>query len=515
MLEITVNTNGETKEIQNFWNHIHFHPTDAIEDLWGQRILDEVIRDKTARMVRIYAMLEDIVSVREDGSLCYDYTEADRRMDYLVAGGLRLLVCFCFMPACIAKEPGRRSSMPRYKGKSICFSEPADYRKWQEICADFTRHVLKRYGKETVQSWYFHCWNEPDHIFWLNDSDIYTYDPVKAEAYCKLYDYFAAGVESVEPGIRIGGPSAAGNDGFLEAFAAHCEGGTNHVTGRRGSRLDFITMHLYSNCDYGYWNEKEICVENLFRRARLIHQIFARHGFGKTEFVVDEWGATASGFQNMEEAPANRLRETEFFPAFYAKLIDRGLQEQEKGELFFRHMLICLSGQHDLKKNFDGYRGFFTRDHYRKPIYNGYLLASKLGGEQLKVEFSHRHEAAGAVATRNGEDYAVMVYYTDETLDSKLPDQKIRFQLRGLAGNYRVRHYRIDHQHSNSYTAFLELGSPDPATQAQQEQIRQSGRLSLLYPEEKICLSEGYSEEFVMPPHSVSLIELVKLDEGE
>ena len=49
--------------LQNFWNHIHFHPTDAIEDDWGRAILDEVAADGVARSVRMYAMLEDIVTM--------------------------------------------------------------------------------------------------------------------------------------------------------------------------------------------------------------------------------------------------------------------------------------------------------------------------------------------------------------------------------------------------------------------------------------------------------------------
>ena len=32
---------NETEKIQkNFWNNCLFHPTDAVEDAWGKRILD-------------------------------------------------------------------------------------------------------------------------------------------------------------------------------------------------------------------------------------------------------------------------------------------------------------------------------------------------------------------------------------------------------------------------------------------------------------------------------------------
>ena len=69
------------KKQENFWNNIHFHPTDAIEDEWGQKILNEVAKDKVADTVRMYAMLEDIVEMDENVTIHYDFTENDVRMD--------------------------------------------------------------------------------------------------------------------------------------------------------------------------------------------------------------------------------------------------------------------------------------------------------------------------------------------------------------------------------------------------------------------------------------------------
>ena len=60
--------NSIRKQQNNFWNHVHFHPTDAIEDDWGQKILNEVAKDKVAKVIRMYAMLEDIVTMDENGN---------------------------------------------------------------------------------------------------------------------------------------------------------------------------------------------------------------------------------------------------------------------------------------------------------------------------------------------------------------------------------------------------------------------------------------------------------------
>jgi len=42
------------RKTQKFWNHCLFHPTDAVEDPWGKRILDRMARDKAVDTVRIH-----------------------------------------------------------------------------------------------------------------------------------------------------------------------------------------------------------------------------------------------------------------------------------------------------------------------------------------------------------------------------------------------------------------------------------------------------------------------------
>ena len=64
-MKLTLFPSKITKPARNFWNNIHFHPTDAIEDEWGQRILNKFAKDGAAKTVRMYAMIEDIVTENE------------------------------------------------------------------------------------------------------------------------------------------------------------------------------------------------------------------------------------------------------------------------------------------------------------------------------------------------------------------------------------------------------------------------------------------------------------------
>ena len=88
-MAITIYADKVLKKKKNIWNHILFHPTDAIEDDWGRKILDEISADKAAELVRIYSMMEDIVSMDENGKLKYDFALNDLRLDYLLSIGLK------------------------------------------------------------------------------------------------------------------------------------------------------------------------------------------------------------------------------------------------------------------------------------------------------------------------------------------------------------------------------------------------------------------------------------------
>ena len=68
-MQINVNAaaNGSLKK--NFWNNVHFHPTDAVEDVWGQEVLNKFAQQKCAQYLRLYAMFEDIVTRDEEGKL--------------------------------------------------------------------------------------------------------------------------------------------------------------------------------------------------------------------------------------------------------------------------------------------------------------------------------------------------------------------------------------------------------------------------------------------------------------
>ena len=106
-------TNSKKAELTNFWNHAVFHPTDAVEDAWGRRILDTASEDRALRTVRVYTMFEDIVYLDEHDALCFDFRLNDLRLDYLLGAGYDLMLAYAFMPDCIAKSRNALSTVSK------------------------------------------------------------------------------------------------------------------------------------------------------------------------------------------------------------------------------------------------------------------------------------------------------------------------------------------------------------------------------------------------------------------
>lgn len=460
---ITVKSNV-LRQQKNFWNGCVFHPTDAVEDSWGKRILDRMAQDKAMKMIRIYTMFEDIVYLDEVGNLQYDFRVNDLRLDYLVEKGFDIMLAYATVPDCIS-IPGTKTSQSknktRYKGKLFNTMPPKDYALWQEVCYQYTKHIVERYGIETVSKWYLHCFNEPDISgFFLADEEPQNYQ-ARLDAYCPLYYHFEKGLRRVSEKLHIGGPALAWRLPFLGGFLDYVK--------ENNLRLDYIALHHYGTSPMKLNSGvEEIRVENNLRKHEGYLNVIREHGFADTEVVVDEWGASSQGFHNREECPQLMFREHEVYSAYFAKMIHHYLQ----GDLIPAKLMICLSGQHEMTEDFSGFRNFFTLNFIAKPIYNAFVLGYKLG-EQL-LEAQCETENVYVIPTKTETGYAVMVTYSDDTFTENLPIIEETLTLPEAAQKLTV--WCIDKETTNPYRLYQRLGMETPNA-AQIAALQEEGRM--------------------------------------
>ena len=442
------------RQQKNFWNNCIFHPTDAIEDPWGKRILDRCAKDKAIQTVRIYAMFEDIVYEDENGGIAYDFRVSDLRLDYLVEKGYDILIAYGMIPKFLAENPEITSTVnkgkTRYKGKMLYPSRVKDLKVWEDICYEYTKHIVERYGVETVAKWHIHCYNEPDiRSFFLPDIP-WEYNDLKALEYLKLYEGFVKGVLRCTDKLNMGGPALGSDLKFLEVFL-------NGVK-EKNLRLDYISMHNYAGIwplsmteDVGF--NVDCWIEHMNPRIELIRKL----GFGDKEILYDEWGMCPSGFYNVEEAPMLIERETELFSSYFVRLIERII----KSDVELSKIMICLSGQHEMVVDFSGFRNFFTLNFFAKPIYNAYVLAAKLFEGLLNVDNGNENIYTIPTKNENG-DLAVLLTYTSKRHDERsVPDitEKLSFD-EDIKGR-KVTLWCIDKDTTNPYNLYKKMGKPE------------------------------------------------------
>src|SRR5690606_18923137 len=129
---------------------------------------------------------------------------------------------------------------------------------------------------------------------------------------------------------------------------------------------------------------------------------------------------------------------------------------------------------------FDGFRELATNG-VGKPVLNVFRMFGLMGlGDRVEVTGNSlgageiiaegvRGETAdiSALATRDGSEAAVMVWnYHDD--DIAAPDASISLAVRNVpAPRVLMRHYRIDEEHSNSYSTWLGMGAPQQVSKEQ------------------------------------------------
>lgn len=78
---------------------------------------------------------------------------------------------------------------------------PSNMKLWQELIRRFTEHVIRRYGREEVETWFFEVWNEPN----LNQA---FWDGTRSE-YFDLYSATVKTIKAVDENLRVGGPATS------------------------------------------------------------------------------------------------------------------------------------------------------------------------------------------------------------------------------------------------------------------------------------------------------------------
>ena len=100
-------------------------------------------------------------------------------------------------------------------------------------------------------------------------------------------------------------------------------------------------------------------------------------------------------------------------------------------------------------------------------------------------------------------------YHDDDLPGPAAEVQMTLGNLPAAASVAQVMEFRIDPTHSNAYTAWIQMGSPQPPTREQYTALQSAGRLQTMGEARSMAIDHGHlSLEIHLPRQGVSLLVL-------
>jgi xylan 1,4-beta-xylosidase len=447
------------------------------------------------------------------GNPVYNWTILDRIFDSYLERGVRPYMEIGFMPKdlSIKPEPYQHKWTPAakydeiYKGWAY---PPKDYTRWAELVYQWVRHCVDRYGRAEVEHWYWETWNEANIGYWRGTP----------EEFRKLHDYAIDAVRRALPTARVGGPDTAGSGGrFTRDFLEHCLRGTNYATGKTGTPLDFVSFHA-KGAPTTVDGHVRMGISNQLRNIEDGFRIIASYPELKNTPIVigesDPEGCAAC--QGPQLAYRNGTMYSSYTAASFARKLD--LADRHGVNL---EGALTWAFEFEDQPFFAGFRSLATNG-IDKPVLNVFRMFSRMGGQRVQVESDGEVQLdamlregvrarpdVSALASLDPNRLCILVWhYHDDDVPG--PVAAVEMGLAGLpkaSGDARLEHYRIDADHSNAYTAWLRMGSPQRPTPEQYDQLEKAGQLQVLGQAQTVRIeNHTASLRFNLPRQAVSLL---------
>lgn len=380
----------------------------------------------------------------------FNFHEVGIVYDNVLEAGFKPFVELSFMPSRLAKGKKIGFKNARYNN-NVCL--PKDFSTWERMIQAFVTFLIERYGKDEVESWPFEVWNEPDlgGFFHGNQKD-----------YFQLYRHTVTAIKSINPNIKVGGPSTSACR-WVGEFVEFCE--SNHVP------YDFISTHHYPGDGYG----NSFRIKDAFKMMSVSMQLsktptplskvyqtlffdkekyknWARgilHTFDQSviaksngkDIYISEWNSMA-----VFGAP---VHDEKYSAAFIIRSV-MDLDNAIKGYMFW-----CMSDVFEelsrLVDPFQSSYGIISIDGIPKPNFWAFKILSML--YQTRLETPKALEGVEYSVFTNGKAFQVLVYDQSHDYEKSI---KTNIDLEIPIVAKKVGIYRIDDEHANPKKYYLD-----------------------------------------------------------
>jgi xylan 1,4-beta-xylosidase len=531
-VNIQVRVDQPRGTISPIWNYFGYDEPNYTYAPNGRKLLGELAAlSPSPAYVRVHNLLTtgdgsaslkwgstNVYTEDAAGKPVYSWSILDRIFDSFQAAGVKPLVEIGFMPEALSTHPEPyRHTFPQGPIFTGWAYPPRDYQKWSEVVFRFVRHLRERYGDAEVQTWLWEVWNEPDIDYWKGTP----------QEYFKLYDFSVDAVLRALPEARIGGPDSTGPASpkaaeFLRSFLDHCAHQPNYVSGKIGSRLDFISFHPKGSPK---WLDDHVQM-GITRQLAAIGQGFqivaSFPEFHRTPIVLGESDPEGCAACSARSNPQNSYRNGPLYAVYTAETLNNILFLASREHINFLGA-VTWAFEFEDQPYFEGFRTLATNG-VDKPVLNAFRMFGLLGADRVSAASSGalRSEDVvrdgvrgqpdiGVLATRKEHEAEILVwnYHDDDLPAAAAPIDLMVSGLPAGANRSLVEQFRIDSNHSNAFTAWKEMGSPQSPTEGQYELLQRTGQLQMLTSPAQVPIERGAAHlQFALPRQGLALVRI-------
>ena len=307
-------------------------------------------------------------------------------------------------------------------------------------------------------------------------------------------------------------------DDFLAAFMDHMQAA--------GTPTDFLSFHAKGKPEFlrdgaGGGHVRMGIATQLQVADHEYAAIEAKPAFRAKPIVIgesDPEGCAAC------KGPANAYRNGTMYSSYSAAVFPRLQQLAARRHLNLEGVLTWAFEFED-QPYFAGFRQL-TSAGIDLPVMNLFKMFAMIRGTTIAAVSDHQIPLddmmragvrgapdVGSIAARDGNRIAVLVWHYHDD-DVAGPDAQVHLDLihlpRAFAKGARLTQFRVDRDHSNAYTAWLAMGSPEAPNDAQRAALLKAAQLAKTTPDDQpIKVARGAAAlDLTLPRQGVALLVL-------